>query len=92
MLDGQNAGRLIVHRTRETLRIVDLALLPQYRNCGIGTELLRRVFGEAAATKKPLRLKVLKGNRAARLYQRLGFAPVGETDLHLELEWRAPAG
>jgi GNAT superfamily N-acetyltransferase len=88
MLDGLNAGRLIIHRTREELRVVDMALLPQYRNHGFGAALLQRVFGEAAATRKPLRLKVLKGNRAIRLYHRLGFAPVGGTETHIEMEWR----
>lgn len=91
MLDGKNAGRLVLHRTREELRVVDLALLPRHRNAGIGTALLRRIFGEAAATNKPLRLKVLKDNRARRLFQRLGFVKTGETELHLEMEWRAPA-
>jgi len=84
------AGRLIVNRTREELRVVDIALLPQHRNAGIGTALLQRIFGEAAATKKPLRLQVLKDHRAGRLYQRLGFVRTGETELHLEMEWRAP--
>jgi len=89
-LDGVNAGRLIVNRTREELRVVDIALLPQHRNAGIGTALLRRLFGEAAATKKPLRLQVLKDNRAGRLYQRLGFVKIAETEMHWEMEWRAP--
>ena len=89
MLDGANAGRLIIHRTREELRVVDIALLPQHRNGGIGTALLQRVFGEAAATRKPLRLKVLKGSRAGRLYARLGFAGVDESGMHIEMEWRA---
>ena len=90
MLDGANAGRMIIHRTREEMRLVDIALLPQYRNAGVGTALMQRVFGEAAATKKPLRLDVLKGNRAERFYQRLGFVKTGETELYLEMEWRAP--
>ncbi len=90
-LDGVNAGRLIVHRTREELRLVDIALLPRYRNGGIGAALLQRIFGEAAATGKPLRLHVLKGSRAGRFYQRLGFVKTGETELYVEMEWRAPA-
>jgi ribosomal protein S18 acetylase RimI-like enzyme len=90
MLDRVNAGRMIVHRTREEMHLVDIALLPQYRNAGIGTALMRRIFGEAAATKKPVRLQVLKGNRAERFYHRLGFVKTGETELHLEMEWHAP--
>lgn len=91
MLDGLNAGRMVVHRTAEALHLLDIALLPQHRSAGIGTALMQRVFGEAAATKKPLRLQVLKGNRAARFYHRLGFVKIGETEMHLEMEWRAPA-
>jgi GNAT superfamily N-acetyltransferase len=89
-LDGVNAGRIIIHRTREELRLVDIALLPKYRNGGIGASLLQRIFGEAAATKQPLRLKVLKDSRARRFYKRLGFEKTGETELHLEMEWHAP--
>ena len=85
-LDGANAGRLVVHRTRKDLHIVDIALLPRYRNAGIGTALLQRILAEAAATKKPVCLKVLKGSRAGRLYQRLGFMKTGETEMHLEME------
>jgi ribosomal protein S18 acetylase RimI-like enzyme len=90
LLDGVKAGRMIVHRTQEELHLVDIALLPQYRNGGIGTALLQRVLDEAAAAKKPVRLQVLKGNRAACFYQRLGFTQAGETELHLEMEWRTP--
>jgi ribosomal protein S18 acetylase RimI-like enzyme len=91
LLDGVNAGRLIIHRSREELRVVDIALLPEYRNGGAGSALLQRIFGEAAACKRPLRLSVVKGNRAERLYRRLGFEKIGESELRLEMEWRAPA-
>lgn len=90
LVDGVNAGRFVVQRTREQLQVVDMALLPPYRNAGLGAALLQRVFGEAAATKKPLRLEVFKTNRAARLYQRLGFVIIAETELLYQMEWRAP--
>jgi ribosomal protein S18 acetylase RimI-like enzyme len=90
LLDQINAGRLIIHRSHEELRVVDIALLPEYRNAGAGSALLQRIFGEAAACKKPLRLSVVKGNRVERLYRRLGFEKIGENELRLEMEWRAP--
>lgn len=90
LLDGVNAGRMIVNRTREELLLVDIALLPKYRNAGLGAALLQRIFDEAAVTKKPLRLHVLKGSRAGRFYHRLGFMKTGETELHFQMEWRAP--
>lgn len=90
LLNGVKAGRLVVNRTPEALHVLDMALLPTYRNTGVGTALLQRVFGEAVATSKPVRLHVLKGNRAVRFYQRLGFIQSGETEMHSEMEWRAP--
>jgi ribosomal protein S18 acetylase RimI-like enzyme len=91
LVNGVNAGRLIINRTREELRVVDLALLPQFRNAGAGASLLRKLFGEAAATHKAVRLQVDRGNRAERLYQRLGFVRIAENELHFEMEWRASA-
>jgi ribosomal protein S18 acetylase RimI-like enzyme len=90
LLDGVSAGRMIVHRAPGELRLVDIALLPQFRNAGTGSALLQRILGEAAAADKPVRLKVLKGNRAERFYHRLGFTKTGETEMHFEMEWRAP--
>jgi len=90
LLDGVKAGRLVVNRTSECLQVLDMALMPAQRNAGVGAALMQRIFGEAAATSKPVRLQVLKGNRALRLYERLGFVQSGETDTHWELEWRAP--
>ncbi len=84
-------GALIVNRTPEEIRVVDLALLPAKRGAGLGRELLEKLIEEARATGRPLRLQVLKTNRAARLYARLGFAPTGENGLHLKMEWRAGA-
>ena len=89
-LDGVDAGRMIIHRTREELELVDIALLPQYRSAGYGSALMQRILGEAAGSNKPLRLQVSKGNRAERFYLRLGFVKTGENELDWQMEWRAP--
>jgi ribosomal protein S18 acetylase RimI-like enzyme len=88
VFDGVNAGRLVLHRTPHELRIVDIALLSQYRNAGIGTVLLHRILDEGIATKRTVRLTVRNGNRAARLYARIGFEKISETEMHIEMEWR----
>jgi len=90
LVDNENAGRLVVSRSPDELLILDIALMPERRNAGIGTALLQRVFGEAAATHKPIHVNVFKGNRARCFFERLGFVNIGETDSHLKLEWRAP--
>jgi GNAT superfamily N-acetyltransferase len=73
---GQPIGRLILASTDQELRLVDIALLPPYRNQGIGTGLLHDILATAARTGRPVRLHVTAHNPARRLYERLGFTHV----------------
>lgn len=91
-LDGQPAGRIVIDRSATEIRVVDIALLPACRNRGVGTFLMHQVCIEAAKASKPVRLCVLKNNRAFRWYERLGFAKIGERGFYDELEWRPAAG
>jgi ribosomal protein S18 acetylase RimI-like enzyme len=86
--NGIAVGRIVVNVTDEEIRIVDLVVAATQRGRGVGTELLRRLLQQAAGANKPLRLQVLKGNRAAQLYQRLGFTKTGESGSHEQFEWR----
>lgn len=88
--DGVAVGRLIAQRTDEEIFLLDLALLPAYRNAGIGAHLIESLQSEACATGKPLRLHVSSTNRALSFYNRLGFRPIAESGLHWEMEWRPP--
>ena len=76
--DNQAAGRLYIARWPEEIRIVDLALLPEYRNAGIGTGILTDLIAEATQSNKPVRIHVERFNPALNLYRRLGFAKIGE--------------
>jgi ribosomal protein S18 acetylase RimI-like enzyme len=87
--NGRAGGRVVVNRAAKEILLVDIALLPEHRNAGIGTVLMQRLLSEAATSGKPLRLSVTKGLRAFRLYERLGFEKTGESDLRDELQWRA---
>jgi ribosomal protein S18 acetylase RimI-like enzyme len=84
---GHPAGRLYVNRGAEEIRIVDIALLPEHRNAGIGTALLRGLMAEAATAGKPLTIHVERFNPALRLYARLGFRPVADRGVYLLLSW-----
>lgn len=86
--DGRSIGQLIINRAEDEFRLVDIALLPEERGAGLGTALIEELLREAQAAGRPVRLTVLKGHRAARLYHRLGFRKTGETEVHEELEWR----
>lgn len=86
MVGGEPAGRLYVGRWPEELRIIDIALLPQYRGAGVGTHLLRGLLEEAAGADKVVRIHVEKFNPALRLYQRLGFVPIEDRGMYWFME------
>lgn len=88
LLGAEAVGRLYVARWPDELRIVDIALLPEYCNRGIGTTLLKTLQAEAAAAGKPLRIHVERFNPALRLYQRLGFRQIEDKGVYLFLEWK----
>ncbi|HKP38879.1 MAG TPA: GNAT family N-acetyltransferase [Pyrinomonadaceae bacterium] len=87
LLDAKPAGRLMVERREHEIRCIDLALLPAYRNRGLGTTLVQNLQAEAAAEKKSLRLQVIRFNRAVNLLERLGFIRTSETGTHFQMEW-----
>jgi len=90
-MDGQPAGRLYVQRWPRELRLVDIALLPAFRRRGAGTELIHRLFSEAAGTGTPVTIHVEIFNPARALYERLGFSSRGERGMYMLMEWRPPA-
>ena len=86
LVDGEPAGRLYVDRRDHEIRIVDIALLPEHRNRGIGSLLLTQLLVEADQARKPLTIHVERGNRARLLYERLGFREVADHGVYLLLE------
>jgi len=89
LCSGQPAGRLFVDYRVDEIRCLDVALLPEFRNQGLGTFLLRRLQKRAEASHKPLRLQVIRFNRAVSLFERLGFVRTSETGTHLQMEWKS---
>jgi ribosomal protein S18 acetylase RimI-like enzyme len=87
LVNGQPAGRLYVDRWSKEIRIIDIALLPEYRNAGIGTTLLKGILEEAAQAGKLVSIHVERFNPAMRLYERLGFSTVGEHGVYYLMEW-----
>ena len=87
LLDGKPAGHLAIERREDEIRCVDIALLPENRRAGIGTLLIRRLQDEARGANKPLRLQVIRFNRAVTLIERLGFVRTSETGTHFKMQW-----
>jgi ribosomal protein S18 acetylase RimI-like enzyme len=87
--DGIPIGRLYVARLADEIRVIDIALLPGFRGAGVGSRLLAGILAEADAAGLAVRLHVETWNPAVRLYDRLGFRPVGEPGIHQLME-RSP--
>ncbi len=88
LCDGIPAGRLITEQSEHEIFLVDIALLPEQRNKGIGTFLLRELQAQTAQAGKLIRLHVELFNPAMHLYERLGFAGVRQSGLYYEMAWR----
>ncbi len=86
---GKEIGFLKVRREPASIFLGDIQLLPEYRNQGIGTHVIRGILQEAKSSGVTVWLKVLKGNPARGLYERLGFTVVVEAELHWRMVYSA---
>jgi ribosomal protein S18 acetylase RimI-like enzyme len=85
--DGTPAGGILVERTADGMRLIDIAVINGKRGQGLGTEVIRALQQECDTRGWTLRLQVAKGNPAERLYRRLGFEIAGEDSLRRQLVW-----
>lgn len=84
-------GRIYVDYRQAEIRLLDIALMPAYRNKGIGSKLMRNLMQEGERTQKPVRFYVWQLNEnAQRFYQRLGFSLVGEEGAYVLMEQYPP--
>jgi ribosomal protein S18 acetylase RimI-like enzyme len=80
-------GSMILWGSSVELRLVDISILPEHRNRGFGTELIANLILDSKLRKLPLRLSVLRANRAIQIYKRLGFVITGGDEVYLEMEF-----
>ena len=82
LVDGKPAGRFYVDRGENEIHVIDIALLPPFRNHGIGSRLLGEVLDEGERTGVKVTIYVEKTNPAQRLYLRLGFVIIDQDDVY----------
>jgi ribosomal protein S18 acetylase RimI-like enzyme len=87
--DGHPIGRIYIDRTPEEICLVDIALLPEVRGAGLGTQLVQEILDEAQAAGKRVTIHVEHFNPAMHLYQRLGFEKIDETGVYYLMRWPA---
>jgi GNAT superfamily N-acetyltransferase len=89
LIDDDPAGRIWIGRDSEQIRLLDIALINQFQNRGVGTVLLRRLIDESKRAGKPLRHMVfVLNNDAHRFYERLGFRIIEDLGAYKHMEFR----
>jgi ribosomal protein S18 acetylase RimI-like enzyme len=84
--DGSDVGRVWIEETEKAIAIVDIALLPAYRNRGVGTHIYRNLIERARSAGKPLRATVSTANPGSlRFHERLGFRRISSDGFYISL-------
>lgn len=87
LINENQAGRLYIGRWQREIRIIDIALLPEWRDQGIGAKLINSVKHEAYEAGKAVSIHVKIHSQALRLYKRLGFKKIEKKDIYWLMEW-----
>ena len=89
LVDGVAAGRIWVGSDALQIRLLDIAILPEFQNRGVGTALIKMLIEGAQREKKVLRHMVfVLNNDAHRFYERLGFVMIEDLDAYKHMEWK----
>ncbi|HJD80542.1 GNAT family N-acetyltransferase [Kitasatospora aureofaciens] len=91
LVEGAFAGCVTVRPDEQVGRHLELFYLaPHLQGRGLGTAVLRHLLADADAAGDPVRLVVLQGSAAQRLYARHGFEVVHEDPIDVTMH-REPA-
>lgn len=86
---GQPVGRFDIGYEGDRWHIMAIALLPAFRNRGIGSYLLLTVLEEASNAHKNVLLQVAWYNASARrLYEKMGFKVIRDMQVYCEMQWQ----
>jgi len=80
-------GRLYVDRWEKEIRIMDIALLPEFCGQGIGSRLIQTILDEGQQSGKVVSIHVEQFNPARRLYLRLGFQLAEDKGVYHLMKW-----
>ena len=79
-------GRLYLWETETQIRIMDIALLTEFRGKGIGTFILNDLIKKSIKVEKKINIHVEYNNPALKLYERLGFEKTDDTGIYFFME------
>ena len=86
--NNDNIGRLYLDKDKTSICLIDIALLPEQQNTGLGTLLLKKIIKEAKQTNKKIVIHVEKYNPAYHWYLKHGFQQIDDKGVYQYMEWR----
>ena len=91
LVEERAAGRMWIDRSEPFIHLLDIAILPEFRNLGLGAALLNGLIAESEQSRLPIGVYVETNNPAQSFYRRLGFSLIKDEELYLYFE-RQPSG
>ena len=86
LMQTKPIGRIWLHRTASAHHLVDIALLPEFQNRGIGAALIGDAIAAARAAGVRLCCSVALTNPGSlRFHQRMGFRIVSQDEVFYQL-------
>jgi ribosomal protein S18 acetylase RimI-like enzyme len=86
--DGTPVGRLYVRRAENEIRILDITILPEVRNQGIGSTVLNDLLREAEQSNKNVLIYVETFNPGLGLFERVGFKRIAEEGINFLMKYQ----
>jgi GNAT superfamily N-acetyltransferase len=86
VLDGADVGWIQIIREDHDLFVAQILVDGPFQRRGIGTEVMKRLIGEASGLNLAVRLDVVRINPARRLYERMGFRVTHKDDRKLYMK------
>lgn len=77
---GERVGFVVTKPCSDHLLLDHLYIKPAHQGAGIGSQVLRLVFDQAASLRLPVKVGALQQSDANRFYQRHGFALIAQGD------------
>lgn len=85
-VNGLDAGRIWVAETAEEITVIDIALLPEYRNRGIGGRIYTGLIERAGIAGMPLQVTVSTANPGSlRFHERLKFRRTAADGMYISM-------
>lgn len=81
LVGGERAGCVGFRIGADEIKLDSFYLDRRHHNTGLGTTILKTLLAEADALRLPVRLEVLNGSKADRIYLRHGFLKLSADDI-----------